>query len=161
MLKSITAAITALSVTFAATAPTYAQGADRQDIGKLLIGLAAVAVIGSAIEQNRDRPETTTPVRNHQQWSGINRNNNWSDLNRQQERTRENRRALPYHCLRRIETRFGTQRMFGKRCLENNYRHANRLPGRCAVRVFSSNGPRNGFDPLCLREQGYRTDRRH
>lgn len=161
MLKSMTAAITALSLTFATMTPAYAQGLDREDVGKLIIGLAAAAVIGSAIEQNRNRAEPATPARNNQHWNGINRNNGWSDLNRQEERSRQNRRTLPYTCLRRVETRFGTQRMFGKRCLENNYRFASRLPDRCAVRVWTSDGPRNGFDPLCLREQGYRTDRRN
>ncbi|PJI86014.1 hypothetical protein BC777_2371 [Yoonia maricola] len=157
MLKSLTAVVTALSLTLATATPTYAQGLSREDAGKLLIGLAAVAVIGAAIEENRDR-STSSPVHDQRQWNGINRNNNWSDLNRQQTNSR---RTLPRACLRSVETRFGDQRIFGKNCLENNYNHASRLPARCAVRVYTNNGPVRGFDPFCLRDQGFSTNRRN
>lgn len=164
MFKPLIAGITALSLTLATTTPTYAQGMDREDVGKLLFGLAAVAVIGAAIDQNRDRNRSrnrSTPAHETPQLNGINRNPGWSDLGRQHQTNSSGRRALPHACLRSVETRFGTQRMFGKRCLENNYRHASRLPERCAVRVYTNDGPRRGFDPLCLREQGFRSDRRH
>ena len=151
MLKSLIAGVAALSL--ATATPAAAQGLDREDMGKLLIGLAAVAVIGAAIENNNDRSDkSSTPVHDQHNWSGINRNNNWSSLNNSP------RRVLPRSCVRRVETRFGTQRMFGQRCLEQNYRHVNHLPARCTVRVYTDNGPRNGFDPRCLREQGYRAD---
>ncbi|MEL6840058.1 MAG: hypothetical protein AAFP85_12255 [Pseudomonadota bacterium] len=149
MMKSLITATVALSL--AVATPASAQGIDREDLGKLIIGLAAVAVIGAAIEENRDRDSSTKAHDSHD-WSGINRNNDWSSLNR------SNRRVLPRECFRRVETRFGTQRMFGQRCLQRNYRHYHSLPGRCAVRVYTDNGPRRGFDPLCLREQGYRAD---
>lgn len=154
MLKSLIAGVTALSL--ATATPATAQGLDRQDVGKLLIGLAAVAVIGAAIEENRDTPEST-PAQHSNGWGGIDRGNSWSGLN---SNNNNNRRVLPHDCIRQVETRFGTQRMFGRRCLERNYRHANGLPDRCAVRVFGANGPRNGYDPRCLRQQGYTTDRR-
>lgn len=155
MLKSLIASVTALSL--ATATPAAAQGLDREDVGKLLIGLAAVAVIGAAIEENRDNREST-PAHHNNGWGGIDRNNSWSGIDRN---NNNNRRVLPHDCLRQVETRFGTQRMFGRRCLERNYRHANSLPDRCEVRVFAENGPRNGYDPRCLRQQGYTTDRRH
>ena len=157
MMKSLIAGVTALSL--ATATPATAQGLDREDVGKLLIGLAAVAVIGAAIEGNKDRNESTQ-VHDRHNWNGINRNNDWSSLtnNNHNAGNNRNRRVLPRDCVRRVETRFGTQRMFGQRCLERNYRHVNSLPGRCAVRVYTDNGPRRGFDPQCLREQGYRAD---
>lgn len=162
MFKPIIAGITAVSLMLASAAPLQAQGLDRDDVGKLLLGLAAVAVIGTAIDQNRNREqERSAQVHETPQWGGINRNNGWSDLNRQHRNTQNNRNVLPHACLRTVETRFGNQRMFGRRCLERNYRHVNRLPERCAVQIYTSNGPRRGFDPLCLREQGFRSDRRH
>ncbi len=164
MFKPLIAGITALSLTLASTTPLQAQGLDREDVGKLLIGLAAVAVIGAAIEENRDRNKDrnrSTQVHDTPQWNGINRNNNWSDLNRQHQSNSNARRVLPHACLRTVETRFGHQRIFGQRCLERNYRHVNRLPDRCAVRLYTNDGPRRGYDPLCLREQGYRSDRRN
>ena len=162
MFKPLIAGIAALSLTFTTATPTYAQGLDREDVGKLLIGLAAVAVIGAAIEENRDRNrDRSTPAHDTPNWNGINRNGGWSGLADNHDANVSSRRLLPHECLRRVETRYGPQRIFGKRCLDNNYRHASRLPDRCAVRVYTNNGPRRGFDPQCLREQGFRSDRRH
>lgn len=163
MFKSIIAGVTAISLTFASTTPLQAQNIDRNDVGKLIVGLAAIAVIGAAIDQNNDRDRSaarTTPVRDNRQWGDIDRTNRWSNPGRQQERARNNRRRLPRSCLRTVETRFGEQRLFGKRCLERNYQFVRTLPERCAVRLYTANGPRRGFDPFCLREQGYRSDRR-
>ncbi len=158
MFKHMIAGITALSLTFATAAPVQANGFDREDVGKLLIGLAAIAALNVAIQNNNrdDRADEPTQTVNHRS----NRNNSWADLNRPRQRDNARNRDLPRECLRNVETRFGTQRMFGKRCLERNYARVNRLPDRCAVRVYTSNGPRRGFDPLCLREQGFRSTRR-
>lgn len=157
MKKHLIAAAASLSLVMAS--PASAQNFDREDLGKLLIGLAAVAVIGAAIEENRERSNGTRIHDNHS--GGINRNSGWSNLGNQNDWSninRRNRQVLPRECFRRVETRFGTQRMFGQRCLERNYRYVNSLPGRCAVRVYTENGPRRGFDPVCLRERGYRAD---
>ena len=162
MFKSLVAGITAVSLTLASTTPLQAQSMDREDVGKLLFGLATIAVIGAAIDQNRDNDRNrSTRVHDTPQWGGINRNNSWSDLNRRHDNSHNSRRVLPGSCLETVETRFGHQRLFGKRCLERNYRHASRLPDRCVVRLYTNEGPRGGYDPLCLREQGYRSDRRH
>lgn len=160
MLKSLIAGVTALSLTLATAVPAQANGVDREDVGKLLLGLAAVAVIGAAIENNnRDNDRTTRVHDRPHRAPHVNppRSNHWSDLSHRN----NGRWVLPRDCLRRVETRFGDIRLFGQRCLERNYRHVDSLPRRCAVRVYSNNGPRRGFDPLCLREQGYRSDRRH
>ena len=158
MLKSLIAGATALSLTFATVTPAQANSVDREDVGKLLIGLAAVAVIGAAIENNNRSDNRITPVHDWPHRAphvNPHRPHDWSGIG-----NRNNRRVLPRDCMRRVETRFGDIRMFGHRCLERNYRHIDSLPRRCAVRVYSNNGPRRGFDPLCLREQGYRSDRR-
>lgn len=157
MLKPIIAGITAISLTF--TAPTQALAIERNNAAAALLGLAAIAALsGAKVQVNQHK---AAPVQQVNDWSRLsetsraNRQNRWSNLNQ-----RQNSRVVPHGCLRAVETRFGTQRMFGRRCLERNYRYAQSLPGRCAVRVYTSNGPRRGFDPLCLREQGYRSDRR-
>lgn len=162
MFKPLIAGLTALSLTFATVAPAQAQGLSREDTSKLIIGLTALAVLGAAINNNNDRdkePARQAHDRNDRdRWapqSHGNRGHGWGNLNRQ-----NNRWELPGECLRGIETRFGTQRMFVQRCLERNYRHVNSLPARCAVRVYSNDGPRQGYDPLCLREEGYTSDRR-
>ena len=156
MMKSLVAGVTALALTLASATPARANGLDRDDLGKLLLGLLAVGVVGAAIENNQRRDETQV----QRQGSG-----SWADLNQPRPRPdsrHDNRRLiLPYECLQTVETRFGHLRLFGERCLDRNYRFAASLPERCEVRVYSDNGPRSGYDPLCLREQGYRTNRRH
>lgn len=152
MLKSMIAGITAVSL--ATATPATAQGLNREDVGKLLIGLAAVAVIGAAIENNSGTDDATRVQGNN--WRGINRDNDWSRLN-----SVNSRQTLPTACLRNVETRFGTQRMYGQQCLQRNYRYVNTLPERCEVRVFGNSGPQNGFDPTCLRTGGFTTDRRN
>jgi len=162
MFKHMIAGITALSLTFATAAPVQANGFDREDVGKLLIGIAAIAALNVAIENNKRNDRVAEPAQTVDHRSNRN-TDSWADLNRQ--RPRQNNQArnrdLPRECLQSVETRFGTQRLFGQRCLERNYARVNHLPNRCAVRVFTDNGPRNGFDPHCLREQGFRATRRN
>ena len=158
MFKSMIAGITALSLTLATATPSHADGMDRDEVGKLLFGLAAVAIIGSALDNRDRRRDREAEVETVQR--GIDPNRTWSDLNREHRRN-DARRTLPHDCLRTVQTRYGHQRMFGQRCLERNFRHVNRLPDLCQVRVYTDNGPRRGYDPLCLREQGFRSDRRH
>ena len=165
MFKPWIAGITALSLTLAMTSPVQANGLDREDMGKLLFGLAAVAVVGAAINNNNrdnnrdnDRDNDRATQRTQTVQHGRDRNRSWAELHRPQQRRFA---ELPRECLRSVETRFGTQRLFTERCLQRSHVQVNRLPNRCAVRLFTTQGPRNGFDPLCLREQGYRIDRRH
>ena len=158
MLKPLIAGITALSLSLAT--PVQAGGLDREEVGKLLIGLAAIAALNAALENRRDnrRNDQAAPVHDRDMRAPrvTPNHNDWAGLSRQ-----TSRRVLPSACLQNIETRFGTQRMFGRRCLERNYDHASSLPERCAVQVYTNDGPRRGFDPFCLRDQGYRSDRRH
>lgn len=146
MFKSVIAGVTALSLTLATAMPAQANGIDREDAGKVIFGLVALAALGAAINNNnrRDRePEVTRdPTPQHPINLG-------------------NQQRLPQSCLRQIETRFGEHRMFMRRCLQRNDIGVRDLPNRCEVRLFTDDGPRNGFDPACLRQAGYRIDRRH
>lgn len=158
MFKSLIAGVAALTLTFASVTPSYANGLDREEVGKLLIGLAAIAALNAAIENNNRRDDMTAPVVTPVQ-RGTNRDNDWSELNRQH--SNNSRRTVPYQCLQTVQTRFGTQRLFGQHCLQRSYRHVNSLPERCVVQLYTFDGPVRGYDPLCLQDQGYRSDRRH
>lgn len=154
MLKPLIAGITALSLSFATATPTQAEGMTGDDVGKLIIGIAAIAALNAALESN-DRDDARRPARvDH-------RRSSWADLNRPRHREETRRNDLPRQCLQTVDTRFGTYRLFGKSCLERDYARVNRLPDRCAVRLYTEDGPRSGFDPLCLRDAGYRSTRRH
>ncbi len=154
MFKHLIAGLTAASLIL--VTPAQAGGLDRDEVGKLVLGIAAIAALSAVLDhRKKDNSTRVHDNRRHNPAPRSNNSNRWSDLNQ-----RTNSRVIPHDCMRRVETRFGTQRMFGRRCLERNYTFVNSLPERCAVRVYTDNGPRRGFDPLCLREQGYRSDRR-
>ncbi len=150
MLKTLTAGITALSLTLGSAAPSQAQGLSEDDIGKILFGLATLAVIGKIVDERADdnnRNRSVEVTRTH-------RSINTPQVQRTH-RPRVDRTVLPRDCLRGYETRFGTHRMFSARCLRNNYAFADHLPRGCSVRIFTTDGARRGFDPACLRGQGY------
>jgi hypothetical protein len=46
--------------------------------------------------------------------------------------------------------------MFGRKCLNNNYRHADRLPRQCLDVVRTDRGQRRGYEARCMRQNGYR-----
>lgn len=165
MFKQLIAGVTAVSLTLAS--PAQAGNLDRDDVGKLLFGIAAIAALNSIIENNERRstaraaaPKQQSTQVHDRSWerrhAPTDHGQRWSNLS-----GRSNARIVPFACLRRVETRFGNPRIFTKRCLDRNYRHAANLPRRCAVRLYSNNGPVSGFDPACLRQQGYRSDRRN
>lgn len=147
MFKPIIAGVTALSLTFSSAAPAQAAGLSDDDLGKIIFGIAALAAISTLVEPqaNQSRAQVTREISPRP-----NREHSNDRRHQQEERT-----VLPRNCLRSYETRFGTHRMFGRRCLQNNYSLASRLPNSCSVRIFTEAGPRRGFDPTCLRSHGY------
>jgi len=157
MLKILITAMTALSLTIASVAPVQANGIDREDVGKIIIGIAAIAALNAYLENQRrddddDRDRDRASSRN---------NNSWADLNRPRPREQVRRRNLPSDCLRRVNARGGVQHIYTQSCLDRNYAQVDSLPNRCRVRLQTQNGPRRGYDPLCLHEAGYRATRRN
>lgn len=136
-MKTLTAGLLAVSLTFTSLTPTTAQaGMSDDDIA----GLLTLLIIGAAIHHSRnsDDAEPTPPPRETRAW-----------------------RQLPEHCFRRMTRQNGNQiRYFGQRCMERNYDHMNRLPQACHVRFRNMDGQRRqGYRARCLRENGFRTNR--
>ena len=146
MFKPLIAGVTALSLTLSTAAPAQANGLSQDDIGKILFGLAAIAAIGTIVDNNENR-RSVEVTRNHRPTP--------TPRAQPQRQSRVDRSVLPRNCLRSFDTRFGTHRMFGARCLSNNYAFADNLPRSCAVRIITSDGVRGGYDPSCLRGRGY------
>ena len=111
---------------------------DEETIAGILTLLAIGAVIHNRRDNDREPAADPRPRRDR----------NW--------------RALPATCRRDIETRRrGTVRMFTQRCLNNNYRHMNRLPRDCQIQVRTDTGQRRqGYAAQCLRPAGFHTARR-
>ena len=105
MYKPLIAGITALSLTLVSAAPVQAQGMNRDDVGKLIFGIAAIAAIGAVIDNNKRSDRRSQQAETVHDRS--NRNNSWADLNRPRQRDHARNRDLPRECLRTVETRFG------------------------------------------------------
>ncbi len=177
MFKTLIAGVAALSLTIT---PLQAQEFNEDDFGKFLFGLVAAGIVAKALSDRRDDTvQTYQPSRSH----ALNPNHYEPPVVRHRENRnpprlnpgggrdrgglqprgnghRQNAHALPRRCYKTVETRFGTQTMLARNCLNQHYRFAARLPQKCAVRVLTRNAAHNGFDPLCLRREGYTTAHR-
>ncbi len=171
MFKIVIAGLMAASLTLTSANPVQAQGLTEDQIGKLLFGLVATAAIASIIDKKTNRPEPEPQVAPHQSWPrGTTRPRQTERFPRRhqqpqtspwqhQPRETAQRHVLPAECFASYQTRFGTVRMFARRCMRDNYRHVRSLPRSCAVRAITDEGPRAGWDPKCLRDNGYRISR--
>ena len=66
------------------------------------------------------------------------------------------RKVLPKSCLATHRTQQGNVKTFGKSCLEQKFKFSRRLPASCEQTLWTSKGIRHGFEPSCLRRNGYR-----
>ncbi len=138
MFKTLTAGITALSLAI----PHSASAAQNNDMGKLIAGLAAVVIIGAAIDATSRQ---TAPVVGEPRPS-----------ERNTDRVRGNRvEPLPSQCRIQIPGRHGETEIYGQRCMNRNYSRADRLPEVCSIRVQGEYRDRRGYSPDCLRQFGY------
>jgi len=145
--KFIALIITAtIAITGFSAAPARA---DADDLAKALAGIAALAIIGKASHDRRDRDEVNKRQHVHRDHK----------LKPRPLPKRAARNALPAQCLRQAESDRGQIRVFGARCLERNYRFANQLPRGCTERVWTQRGWRWAYGARCLRRQGFEVAR--
>lgn len=165
MFKTLTAGLMALSLTLVPAAPVQAQQSN-EDLQRAIVSLLALGAVGLAIKNNSDNREEARETRRQPVEVAPQRApRNVHDNHRRnyQDFDRQNRRVdlVPGRCFRRVETaRGGYQGVFVARCLERRYRDADTLPRQCLVRIGGNNGNRRGYDAACLRDFGYRSDRR-
>lgn len=125
----------ALTITSFSAAPARAE---INDVERLLLGLGALAIIGTAIHENQSRKKSNRVA-----------------VTRRATDFAPRRAALPQFCLRTVNTYNGDRRLFGARCLRNNYAQFNRLPEQCRRVVTGPRGQRVGYGPRCLRRAGF------
>lgn len=149
MHKKFIAAISAASLAISLFAGAAPARADSDDFAKALAGIAAIAIIGKAINDRNDRKK-----------AHVSRNSHTHGVAPRPTPKRFSRYDLPAQCLFDFDLgRHGSMRMFGKRCLERNYRFSHNLPNVCEQRIWTDQGMRRGYSPRCLRESGYRMSR--
>lgn len=138
-----TIAAAAIAITGVSAAPARA-GDD--EVGAALAALLGLAIVGAVIhDKNKDKKRrhvVHTPV------------------HPKPIPPRVNRKLLPQQCLRSFNTHQGKARIFGQRCLNQNYRFAQNLPAACHRQVWTSRGWRAGFGARCLNRHGYQLARR-
>lgn len=155
LVTTLTAA--AIAMTAFTAVPAYADRDDRA--ARAIATILGLAVVGAIIndrkhERERRRDTHAAPVRRPHGYV--------QPRTRVQPKTlptRVDRKLLPQQCFRSFNTRRGQVRMFGRRCLERNYRYVNRLPQNCFQRIRTNEGKRAGFGARCLRQNGYRLAR--
>ncbi len=137
-----------LAATMALTALTPNTAAARMS-DEEIAGLFGLFALGLVIHNSR-KDDRTAPA-------PVQTDNNRNDRNN---RGRRNWHVLPSQCLTTVETRRGhTVRMFGQRCLTNNYRFTNRLPQHCRISFRGERGAqRQGYNARCMRNAGFRTN---
>jgi hypothetical protein len=136
--------ITAAALTITTLGSTPAT-AGEHETARALAALLGVAVVGAILhDRHKDKKvRHGAPRRVH-------------EPPRYQPPKRVDRKLLPQQCFRSYETYNGKVRMFGNRCLKNNYAFAHKLPRRCLYIFDTPKGDRRGYEARCLRREGYR-----
>jgi len=132
---------TALAITGLSAVPARADG----DTARLLAGLAALALIGTAIRNKKDRQVVshnyTQPPR---------------PLAPRPLPPKLYRLDLPQHCLRSHWVNGRQRNLVGAGCLKNSYAYNRSLPYACQRGYWDGSRTRIGYVPRCLRKRGYR-----
>jgi len=162
MYRTFIAGITALSVTLTAATPVQAQGISDENLGKLLFGLVATVAVVAMIEgrNSGDSPESVAapaPRIVEAPRPRTDRPKDWIGG--------ERRMRLPRECLRTVQTRYRSVRMFARDCMSQNYPRIASLPRECLVRTrghdnFRQQRRQQGWEVQCMRDNGYRIARR-
>lgn len=137
---TVAAAATALALMTVAAVP--ARAGDRDDFAKAVAALAAIAIIGTAINSRNDRRAPQ---------------HSYAPPNRYDRAT-----VLPAQCAVQIRGYRQNEVVYPARCL----RHAGidrRLPARCEVDIQGRGQGRTAYEQNCLLQSGFREQgrRRH
>lgn len=132
-----------LAITGFSAAPARA----GDDVAKVLAGLAALAIIGAAINDRRDERK-----------AHVTRRPAYTPPPAYQPRPlppRVARYDLPGKCRREFRGYSG-RNLMGARCLQRNYRFSAGLPQQCRVTFWNNGRNTAAYKPRCLKRQGYR-----
>ncbi|MHA6262936.1 hypothetical protein ACXYMO_07025 [Arenibacterium sp. CAU 1754] len=165
--KFITLIVASAVAVVGLTAPARA-GSD--DLAKFLAGFTALVIIGSAIEDARKRDDVNVtrnpyPHNTYGNTYGNTRGNTYGHTRHQPVHPkplppRVARFDLPGECMRTYKINRKNVNLLGRGCLKERYRHTQSLPYACQFQFRTREGTRTGYEPVCLRERGYRISRR-
>lgn len=142
--------VVATAIAITGISASQARAADAHDI---LGGLAAIAIIGAAINHyNKDQRRDRVARQNYyvQKPQDV-RPNHIRPLPK-----RIARYDLPQRCLKTYKSYSKKRPLLGTSCLQKHYKHANSLPQQCKVGFWNGTKVKRAFEPACLRQKGYR-----
>ena len=161
MIKTLTASIFAIALTLTAIAPSPVQARDRDDIARIVVGAAALAIIAKSIDDKRKRDEKRAKKR-------VTRHRHIAQFSQAPRRDRLNvpvvrgtpRRGnaiatIPSSCERIIDTRNGPRRFFGRPCLHRTG-FSGRLPQSCLRTLDLPRRTVAAYGKRCLLNRGVR-----
>lgn len=138
---------TAMAITGLSAAPARADG----DTARVFAGLAFLALLGAAIQKERKH---NRPVVSHNYTPPVH------PLPPRPLPPKISRRDLPQQCLRSRSVNGRYRNLVGNRCLKKNYGFNGTLPYACQLGYRENGRNHIGYEPVCLRERGYRFARR-
>ena len=157
-----------------AVAPAPA-AADRDDVAKIILGLAVAGIVAKVIDDRKDRKrsaatQNTSRYPYYESFDDRRRNDTFDnrrrnrsidgEFRRRGDQGRRNNRgfkqyALPNQCLRFLDTARGDRQVYGSRCLQRNYKFAKKLPRQCEIKVRTNRGVRTVYGRRCLARDGW------
>ncbi|MGR3290906.1 MAG: hypothetical protein ACU0C9_06875 [Paracoccaceae bacterium] len=144
MTRSLTASIVALSIALSSLSAAPARAASNDDLGRIFAGALTLFIIGKALQDSKKSNNTVSRFR-------------YDDAVRTVPRARHTKKRLPQECYFKMRTDRGSRGVYGKICLNELMRHANRLPRACRDTVRVRYGRRaEVYGAPCLKRHGYK-----
>lgn len=162
MHKKFIALIVASAVAITGISASQARAAD---VGDILGGLAAIALLGAAVSHFNDDGKKNTVTHNYNHIYKAPQERVYAKPKARPPRVRPlpkrvARYNLPQRCLRTFKGYSPDQRLLGQTCLGKYYKHSNSLPNQCKVRFWNGKKVERAYHPGCLHQKGYRVSNR-
>ena len=174
MTRTLTASVLAVSIAFGGMTAAPAQAGNNKDIGRLIVGVAAIALIAKAVEENNRRRRVvastrTAPLHYHAPKPPIHIPHPPKPqpvyLPVYQRPVYQPpvylppvafKGFLPSECQFDVRRGEKSRSVYSKLCLSELMVRAELVPEVCEDRVTTSNGRRTQvYDSICLLERGY------
>lgn len=173
-------ALSALTATALAITPLPAAAADTDDIAGVIAGAVALGIIAKAIDDRNDRKKRRATEANARITTQSGRVDRYGDDWRRSQgdtvvrgtlspwRKDKGPKAgrgyksapLPAACLRSFDNGRHTRPVYGARCLQRDFKFADKLPRACAFQVEAYRGLRTVYGARCLERDGWRVAHR-
>jgi hypothetical protein len=157
MFKFLTAPVLAASIALTgfSTAPARA---NNDDVAGFVAGLAALAIIGIAINESQSNQKEKARKKSKKKRQNAIAIRS-KKANARLHAKKAHRKIVPAQCLRVLETRNGTRRGFGARCLNRFGKSTAALPQYCKSTIRSRGQVRTLYMARCLKNAGFRMSR--